>query len=123
MVMNKEEILVNRYDPETSTVYQFHGCKWHRCPWLKMNDEEKCKEETLNLENRIGSSGMYNVVLVWECENPELSKKCLQQEFVPYPHYIVYDFEAILEKRDLSLTLDLTIDCFHIPISVAINES
>ena len=29
MVINKKEILVNRWDPETSTIYQFYGCKWH----------------------------------------------------------------------------------------------
>ena len=78
---------------------------------------------TLNLENGIRSSGIYDVVSVWERENPEVSRKRLQREIVPYPHHIVYDFQAILEKRDLSLTSDLTIDCFHIPISIVINDS
>ena len=63
------------------------------------------------------------MVSVWECENPEFSRKQLWREFVSYPHFIVYDFEVILEKKDLSLTSDLTIDCSHIPISVAINDS
>ena len=64
----------------------------------------------MNLENQIRSLGN-NEVSVWECGNPELSGKHLQQEFVPYPHYIDYDFETIPE--DLSLTSDLTIDCSH----------
>ena len=76
----------------------------------------------MNLENQIQSLG-HNVVLVWECENPDFSNKCLQQEFVPYPHYIVYDFEAIFKKRDIFPTSDLMINCSHIPTSIAINDS
>ena len=37
--------------------------------------------------------------------------------------HIVYDFEAVLAKKDLSVTSDLTINSSHIPISVAINDS
>ena len=28
----KKEILVDGYEPETKTVFQFYGCKWHGCP-------------------------------------------------------------------------------------------
>ena len=62
------------------------------------------------------------MVSVWECSHPELSTKQLNREFVLYPHYILYDFEAVLAKKDLSVTSDLTINSSHIPISVAINE-
>ena len=34
VVIDKKEILVNGYDPETSTVYKFYGCKWHGCPCI-----------------------------------------------------------------------------------------
>ena len=27
----KTEILVDRLDPTSNTVYQFYGCKWHGC--------------------------------------------------------------------------------------------
>ena len=52
-----------------------------------------------------------------------MSTKKIDREFVPYLHYIVYDFEAILKKKDLSGTFDLTINSSDIPISVAINDS
>ena len=45
------------------------------------------------------------------------------KEFIPYPHYIFYDFKAVLPKKDLSVTSDLMINSSHIPISVAINGS
>ena len=56
VVINKEGILIDGYNSNTSTVYQFHACRWHGCP--SMNDEEKHKAEsryqrTLNLENRL----------------------------------------------------------------------
>ena len=65
----------------------------------------------------------YNIILVWECENPELSRKYFHNKFVSYPHYIVSDFEAVLRRLNLGLTFDLKIDCSHIPISVAIDDS
>ena len=65
----------------------------------------------------------YNLVSVWECENPEVSNRHLQKKFVPCPHYIVFDFEAVLRRLNIGLTLDLKIDCSHIPTSIAINDS
>ena len=65
----------------------------------------------------------YNIVLVWECKNPELSNESYPREFVPYPHYIVYDFETVLRKRNTAQTSDLRIDCSHIPVSIAINDT
>ena len=38
IAIDKKEILVDRYDPETSTIYQFYGCKWHECPCLGSNN-------------------------------------------------------------------------------------
>ena len=49
------------------------------------------------IENQIKSQG-YKVVSVWECQTPELSKKYLGKKFVPYPYFIVYDFEAKFKK-------------------------
>ena len=75
MVIDKKEILVDGYDHETSTIYQFYGCKWYGCLCLGSNNDKY--QETLNLENIIRSL-RYNVVSVWECKNPELSKKSFQ---------------------------------------------
>ena len=49
--------------------------------------------------------------------------KQLNREVVPYPHYIVYDFEVVLAKKNLSMTSDLTINSCHILINVSINDS
>ena len=95
------------------------------------NDEvEQRYHRTINLENQIQSLG-YNTVSVWECENPELALRWLKpgpnsklgKKFVPYPHYIVYDFEAVLRLRNWHETQDTMINCSHIPISVTINDS
>ena len=34
-----------------------------------------------------------------------------------------FGFEAVLRRLNLGLTFDLKIDCFHIPVSIAINDS
>ena len=57
-LINKKSI------PETSTVYQFYGCKWHSCPCLGSGSSSKYN--TLRIENQLKSQG-YNVVSVWEC--------------------------------------------------------
>ena len=49
----------------------------------------------------------YSVVSVWECSHPELSTKQLIRKFVPHLHYIVYDFKAVLVKKNLSVNLNL----------------
>ena len=55
--INKKEILVDGYDPQTSTVYQFYECKWHGCPYIA-GLQRHCLEsnsdkyhETINLDN------------------------------------------------------------------------
>ena len=121
VVINKKEIVLDGHDSETSTVYQFHGCKWYGYPCITGSTNDKY-QKTLNQENQIRSLG-YNVVSVWECENPEVSNRHLQKKFIPYPHHIVSDFETVLRRLNLGLTFDLKIDCSHIPVSVAINDS
>ena len=60
---------------------------------------------------------------VIKCQTPELSKKNLGMKFVPYPYFIVYDFEALLKKLKIAQTSDLSIDSSHIPVSIAINDN
>ena len=59
----------------------------------------------------------------WECEEPRLKKLRLEKTFTPYPHFIVYDFEAILTPLDKHPTDDLTYLSRHIPISVAVHDT
>ena len=119
MVIDKKEIFVDGHDSETSTVYQFYGCKWHGCPCLGFNNTY---QKTLNLENRIRNSG-YNVISVWNHENPRVSRRHFQRKFTPYSHFIFYDLETVLKKRNLVQTLDLMIYCSHIPVGVTIYDS
>ena len=87
VISKNKEILVDEYNPETSTVCQFYGCKWHGCPCLGYaNDKYR---DTLSMENQIGSLG-HDVVSIWECENLELTRTHLQKEFAPYlyPHCV-----------------------------------
>ena len=73
VIIDKKEILVDGYDTETSTVYQFYRCKWHGCSCLRFDSSSEYNN-TLRIENQIRSLG-YDVVSVWECQTPELSKR------------------------------------------------
>ena len=86
------------------------------------NRVEHRYHQAMAIENRIQGLG-YKVVSVWGCSHPELSTKQLNRAFIPYLHHIIYDFEAILVKQDLSVTSDLMINSLHILISVVINNS
>ena len=122
MVISMQEILVDKFDSETSTVYQFYGFKWHGCLCIA-NDGAECRyRPTVTIENQMQSLGD-NVVSAWECSHPESLSKELGREFIPYPHYIVYNCEVVSAKKDLSVASNLTINSSHIPISVAINDS
>ena len=117
----RREIMVDGYNPVSSTVYQFYGCKWHSCHCQGVANDLKYLR-TLERDNFIRGRG-YNVVSVWECQSPELSRCYLRKEFIPYPYLIVFDFEALLRRFQSTQTQDLTINFFHIPVSVAINDN
>ena len=90
---------VDGYEPTTKTIYQYHGCKWHGCTCLE-NRTNVDKNRYLSLQPKWKSffkKRGYNVVSVWECEKPPKKKQFFNVEFTPYPHYIVFDFEALLE--------------------------
>ena len=115
---------VDGYEPSTKTVYQYHGCKWHGCICLKSrtNTDENRYVETKGTEEWIKKRG-YNVVSVWECEKPSKKKQSFKVQFRPYPHYIVFNFEALLESLNECRTSDLTYTSSQKPISVAIHDS
>ena len=120
MVIDRKEILVHGYDPETSTVYQFYGCKWHSCPCLGSSSDKY--QKTLSMENRIHSL-VHNTISVWEHENQELSYMYLRKEFMPYLYLIMYDFEDVLSPVQYAPIEHLTLASTHIPVSVVINDN
>ena len=119
-----EDIPVDGYEPESKTIFQYHGCKWHGCPCQKERNslEEERYTKTIDLEKKMKEQE-FNLISVWECEKPELKKMRFKKEFRPYPYFIVYDFEAILEKMNEPQTEELNITSRHVLVSVAINDN
>ena len=119
-----KDIPVDGYEPESKTIFQYYGCKWHGCPCQKERNslEKERYSNTINLEKKMKEQ-FFNLVSVWECEKPELKKMRFKKEFRPYPYFIVYDFEALCKKMNDSQTEELTITSKHVPVSVAINDN
>ena len=122
------KFLVDGYEPETLTVYQFHGCHWHRNTCLKDHTKRKQKryKDTCQIDWLIKNNGWdtkYNLVSTWECEEPILKKVKLEKEFTPYTHFIVYDFEAVLALFNEHPTDGLTYLSRYIPISIAVHDT
>ena len=115
---------VDGYEPETNTVYQYHGCYWHGCTCQKDRTKKQFARyvDTICLDKHIERNN-YNLVVVWECENPEKSNKWFEKKFIPYPDYIVFDFEARFEVTNEERTSDLTYKSRHIQLSVGISDS
>ena len=87
---------VDGYESTTKMVYQYYGCKWHGCKCQKKDRNVERYEKTLRLEEFVRAQG-YNVISVWECAKPPKKWMRLEKEFIPYPHYVVFDFEALLK--------------------------
>ena len=54
---------------------------------------------------------------------PLKAKRYFQKEFRAYPHYIVFDFEALLQVMNQKQTDDLVYVSRQVPVSVAIHDS
>jgi len=81
--INNKIYIFDGYDPETNTVYEFYGDKFHGNPGIykfdDINDVNKktygqLYKETKERENIIKSAG-YNLVTIWECEFKEIEKQ------------------------------------------------
>ena len=86
---------------------------------------KKRYEDTCQIDWLIKNNGWYityNLASAWKCEEPILKKVRFEKEFTPYPHFIVYDFEAILAPLNEHSTDDLTYVSRHIPISVNVGK-
>ena len=67
--------LVDGYEPEPNTVYQFHECHWHGYTSLKNCTKRQQKRDRLIKTN--GWDTKYNLVLIWGFEEPILKKVTL----------------------------------------------
>jgi len=64
------------------------------------------------------------LVVVWECKAPGYTDITHEQKIVIYPHAIVYDVEAYLDKAKIySATKDLTFENVHVPFSVSVGDT
>ena len=120
--------LFDGYEPETNIVYQFHGCHWHGHTYLKNRTKRQkkrykgtCQIDWL-IENN-GSDTKYNLVSAWECEEPILKKVRFEKKFTLYPHFKVYDFEAISTPLNEHPTDNVTYLSSYIPRSVAVHDT
>ena len=96
------------------------------CPKNRTKKQQKRYKDTCQIDRLIKNNGWdteYNLVSTWEYEEPILKKVRFERTFTPYPHFIVYDFEAILAPLNEHPTDDLTYLSKHVPISVAIHDT
>jgi len=88
----------------------------HKISYLLYNARELLKK-TQQQEQKIKKAG-YSLVVVWESKAPGYKDITHEQKTVIYPHAIVYDFEAYLDKAKIySATKDLTFENVHVSIS------
>ena len=90
--------------------------------------QQKRYKDTCQIDGLIKNNGWdtkYNILSTWECEEPILKKVKFEKRFTPYPHFVVYDFEAISPLfNEHPTTDDLTSYLSsHIPISVAVHDT
>ena len=123
---------VDGYDPVNKTVYQFHGCYWHGCISCfsskreqklvvrKNCTYEEAYETTLERDAKIREAG-YDLVVRWEHERPRPwnNDPLPTSSTVTYPHAIVYNFEAFLNKTKTRSPTEAE----HIPISVSVADT
>ena len=126
---------VDGYDPETRTIYQYHGCPWHGCRSCFPKERERIigkgektleerfeatKERTAELRKE-----GYRVIEAWQCEVGWISGiEEPKEETKSYPHAVFYDFETYGDdtKRE-RVTPNLQIENEHVPISVSIGDT
>ena len=50
-----KEISVDGYEPESKTIFQYYGCKWHGCPCQKERNslDEERYSKTIDLEKKM----------------------------------------------------------------------
>ena len=78
--VGETEIPVDGYEPESKTIFQYYGCKWHGCPCQKERNslDEERYSDTIDLEKEMKGK-KFKLISVWECEKPELKKNEIQK--------------------------------------------
>ena len=126
--------LIDGYNQETSAVFQYHGCHWHRCQKCYPNNRNKIIDHnqqtrkdrfiaTLKSMKTLWKAG-YRVIEAWACEVGEIDVELPWPQMQSYPHTIFYDFEAYGDKNQRKeLTGMLTIENAHVPISVSVGDT
>ena len=112
-------VSVDGYEPTTKTVFQYHGATFTAVlPSVSRTMPVFCFRKHRS-KGKIRKEG-YSLVVVWECERPGYKPLANKQPTVLYPHAIVYDFEAYLDKtKQNKPTANLTYENIHVPISVS----
>ena len=80
--------LIDGYEPDTNTVYQFHGCHWygHTCLKDRTKRQQNRYNDTCQIDWLVKNNGWdinYSFVSTRECEEPMLEKVRLEKEFTP----------------------------------------
>ena len=129
-----ERAPVDGYNPETKTVFQYHGCYWHGCQKCFPYDRDKIidhnnqtREDLFKATKKrtyyLRKAG-YFVVEAWACEVGKISDDVPRTQTKSYPHAILYDFEAYGDNNQpKEPTPTLTIENAHVPISVSIGDT
>jgi len=114
---------VDGYEPSTKTVFQYHGCHFHGCSaYCKQDNARDLFQKTRQQVEKIKNAGC-NLVVVWECEAPGYKDITHEHKILIYPHAIVYDFEAYLDKAKIyRATKVLTFENVRVPISVSVGD-
>ena len=84
---------------------------WAYMPKESYKKTTKKYRDTCQIDRLIENNGWdteYNLVSTWECEEPILKKVWFGKKFTPYPHFIVYDFEAMAAPLNENPIDDLT---------------
>ena len=79
MVPRRGKVRVDGYDPQTQTVYEFHGCEFHGCikcrprnrqikPWHHPDRTVAELYETTKKKTELLKNAGYRVVEAWECD-------------------------------------------------------
>ena len=129
-----ERALVDGYNHETRTEFQYPGCHWHGCRKCYPNDRnniidhnQQTREDrfiaTLKRAKTLRKAG-YRVIEAWACEVGEIDVELPRPQMQSCPHTIFYYFEAYGDKNQRKEpTGMLTIENTHVPISVTVGDT
>ena len=87
---------VDGFDPNTGTVFQFHGCWWHGCPRCFTNRGEKIRNgktrdelyaATIARTEALREAG-HRVIEKWECQYEKTNEPCPKKQILPLRYFL-----------------------------------